>query len=393
MVNTKTLWLGDSSTTPTGYGRIAKETLPLWVKSGHAVGHLGKQCGTGPLQHEGYTILPNWAGEMWNSVQRYITPDLDCISGVMDLHWMNPGVNFLMHLREQKSRTKLMLYFPIDGFPMAGSHMENIKLVDYPIVFSQYAARAMDTLGYKRDETYWYVPHGVNTEVFHPLPPEVRAKVREDNKLSDKFVVGSTNRNNYRKMLPRLMEAFSIFAKDKPDVVFIAHCDPNDAQGYNMGAWVARYGIADKVRFTAPNQPMIGLTDEQLNALYNALDVFATASTGEGFGLPIIEAQSAGVPIIAGDHTAQTELVKGHGWLVPTKDKLPTHEGLDYYTVDADGLAEALEEAYSDFGKRKTFARKSREFAEGYDWKRNIAPMWKTTIDAVCEKEGWEKSK
>jgi glycosyltransferase involved in cell wall biosynthesis len=45
-------------------------------------------------------------------------------------------------------------------------------------------------------------------------------------------------------------------------------------------------------------------------------DVLLLASRSEGFGLPVIEAQSVGTPVIVSDHTAQPELVRDHGQVV-----------------------------------------------------------------------------
>jgi glycosyltransferase involved in cell wall biosynthesis len=45
-------------------------------------------------------------------------------------------------------------------------------------------------------------------------------------------------------------------------------------------------------------------------------DVLLLASRSEGFGLPVIEAQSVGTPVIVTDHCAQPELVRTNGHIV-----------------------------------------------------------------------------
>ena len=41
-----------------------------------------------------------------------------------------------------------------------------------------------------------------------------------------------------------------------------------------------------------------GVSRAELNQIYNLFDVFALPTAGEGFGLPIIEAMAAGVPVV-----------------------------------------------------------------------------------------------
>lgn len=65
----------------------------------------------------------------------------------------------------------------------------------------------------------------------------------------------------------------------------------------------------NKVIFTNPakllNNPY---TSEEMALWYNSLDVLLNASSGEGFGVPIIEAQACGVPVISHEATAMKEL-------------------------------------------------------------------------------------
>jgi glycosyltransferase involved in cell wall biosynthesis len=62
-----------------------------------------------------------------------------------------------------------------------------------------------------------------------------------------------------------------------------------------------------------------------MNEVYNLMDVFYLSTSGEGFGIPIIEAMACEVPVVATDYTTTPELVKennaGYGAkLVGTED-------------------------------------------------------------------------
>jgi glycosyltransferase involved in cell wall biosynthesis len=58
----------------------------------------------------------------------------------------------------------------------------------------------------------------------------------------------------------------------------------------------------------------LGAPAEVMAATYSAMDVLLAPSHGEGFCVPLIEAQACGTPVIATDFSAQPELV-GAGWL------------------------------------------------------------------------------
>src|SRR5690606_17951882 len=89
-------------------------------------------------------------------------------------------------------------------------------------------------------------------------------------------------------------------------------------------------------------------TPAMLNKLYNAADVFILPSAGEGFGVPVIEAQASGCPVIVTDFTAQTELC-GAGWLIgvdPFDDLDYTLQKSEQANVRPSLIVEALKMAY-----------------------------------------------
>jgi phosphatidylinositol alpha-1,6-mannosyltransferase len=62
-------------------------------------------------------------------------------------------------------------------------------------------------------------------------------------------------------------------------------------------------GLKDNVRFTGQ------LVREDLEKEYRASDVFVLPSSGEGFGIVYLEAWQHGLPVIAGNRGAATELI------------------------------------------------------------------------------------
>jgi len=137
------------------------------------------------------------------------------------------------------------------------------------------------------------------------------------------------------------------------------------------------------------------LTDELLVESYNSFDVLLSASMSEGFGLPTLEAMACGVPSIMPDNSANTELVKGHGWLYLTVKNIdgssafvtPTLFDVTYgYEMpDYAAMEIAMIDAYRKTEMVKNFSRLSLETAKKYDWNR-VLPLWDQVLDKVPKK-------
>src|SRR5678815_4986079 len=83
---------------------------------------------------------------------------------------------------------------------------------------------------------------------------------------------------------------------------------------------------------------------------YQAFDVLLSVSMAEGFGLPLIEAQSCGVPVITGDWSAMGENCYA-GWKVAQADSEPwyvTPYGADcqWRLPHIGAIVECLEASY-----------------------------------------------
>jgi glycosyltransferase involved in cell wall biosynthesis len=70
---------------------------------------------------------------------------------------------------------------------------------------------------------------------------------------------------------------------------------------------------------------------------------------GEGFGIPVIEAQACGTPVIVSDFSAQSELVGG-GWRVEGQPYWNEAMGAFLFMPYIGGIVARLEEAYASRG-------------------------------------------
>ena len=118
--------------------------------------------------------------------------------------------------------------------------------------------------------------------------------------------------------------------------------------------------------------------------MYNSLDVYLSNSKGEGFGIPTIEAEAAGIPVIVSNNTAQPELC-GEGWILkdmrPEFDEQSSWEG----AANPDEIVEYLEQAYQEKKSGKLAGRKiaARDKALEYDIGKVMTEHWIPTLKEI----------
>lgn len=181
------------------------------------------------------------------------------------------------------------------------------------------------------------------------------------------------SKKSTKKNIPALIKAFSQFAKNKDDVALYLHMQIRDV-GWNIDELVGRFGINEKAYQTNGFSAMNGVPDEYLNRIYNMFDVMALPTMAEGFGLPILESQSAGTPVLVTDFSACTELVVDRQELIRVKDTLIMGRCIEQAVADTEDLAHKLGIFYSDWKKKesrklKELGSKGREKALEMDWK------------------------
>ena len=230
-----------------------------------------------------------------------------------------------------------------------------------------------------------YCPHGIDTEIFSP--PEDRKALRESMGISeDEFVIGLNGANNdaIRKGHPEQMLAFAKFHSTHPDAVLAMHTGIHQDGGQDLESLAENLGIVDRVRVVDQYRYHAGLIQpSEIADWYGILDVLSSCSFGEGFGLPIIEAQSCGVPVITTNASSMPEL-NPHGISVDGELFLNGVHRAWWVKPDISGIVSAYEDAYD---KRNEVPReKLREFALQYDADVVAEKFMKPAIQELLEK-------
>lgn len=159
-----------------------------------------------------------------------------------------------------------------------------------------------------------------------------------------------------RKNLPRLVAAFGAVAADRPDVALVlAGGDGDDRPSLDAAIDTLPGDISARVL-------LAGYVDASARSwLVHHAHVLAYPSLDEGFGLPLLDAMQAGVPIVASTAGSIPE-VAGDAALYA-----------DPYDVDA--LAAALDRAIVDDGLRRALIQAAPAQLGRFSWSRTAAEL------------------
>jgi glycosyltransferase involved in cell wall biosynthesis len=232
----------------------------------------------------------------------------------------------------------------------------------------------------------WYVPHAVDTNIFKPLD---RTEAREHLKWpQDKFIVGmvAANKGNpSRKAFYEQIAAFAALHHEHPDTMMYLHTDAglNGGDVVNLHKFINRMGlkIGEDVLIADAYMYGLGYPDQFMVDAYNAMDVLTNVSLGEGFGIPILEAQACGTPVIVGDWTSMSELCFA-GWKVLKEEAVPVyHDYFDAFQWQATTAAiyDRMEQAYAAKGDYE-LRNQARRGALPYDADSVTRRYWKPIL-------------
>ncbi|WP_129115507.1 glycosyltransferase family 4 protein [Halegenticoccus tardaugens] len=217
-------------------------------------------------------------------------------------------------------------------------------------VLTPLAVRASDRIvtvsAFARDEIVDRYPRaaGKTVAVHNGLTPPSPDGPTVDGVRSGEFLL-SVGSMNPRKNLRRLVEAYGRYREHAADPASLALVGPTKSvfadASIEPGEGVETLGF---------------VSDEELGWLYHNAAAFVFPSLYEGFGLPILEAMSAGTPVVTADRGAMAEVAGDAACLVD-----PT---------DSDAIADGIERTLCDADARERLARRGRERAAVFTWER-----------------------
>ena len=222
-------------------------------------------------------------------------------------YWEKPWWNKINH----------MIWTTLDSQPILPQAIEAAPKTKNFYSWASFAERDLKAMGHNHVGTL----HGsVDTDDFYRLSNLERKELRKKFNLSDEFIVGFVFRNQLRKSVPNLLEGFKIFKKDCPNAKLLLHthwsegwdiprlieekelnkedilttyycsaCGQYEIRSFSGQEQTCKFCGTEKSLNTT--NVKAGVNEEQLNEIYNLMDVYCHPFTSGGMEIPIFEAK------------------------------------------------------------------------------------------------------
>mgnify|MGYP003111998220 CR=1 FL=1 len=403
MTRKKVLILTDFALAKTGFARSAKALLSyLYKKDKYDLVHLcvGMNEASADLKRTPWKSLgtmPNSQDKMaeinrdpkLSKIAHYGAYYLDEIIqkekpdvfiGAQDIWGLDFAVN-----KHWFDKISSVVWTTLDSLPLLSVAVELAPEIKNYWMWSSFATKEMHRLGHKHVKTV----HGIiDTHNFKKLSPEKKQQLRQQNNIpEDCYVIGYVFRNQLRKSVPNLIEGFKKFRDKNPHIKntkLLLHTsflegwdikalteehkvDWNDILTTHICSKCHKYEVKpfikpnDKCRFCLqPNSVNttgvgFGVSEPELNEIYNLMDVYCHPFTSGGQEIPIQEAKLAELITLVTDYSCGEEMCSPPANSYNLKWSEYREFGTQFIkaSTDSDHIALRLGEIYNMDSKQK----------------------------------------
>jgi glycosyltransferase involved in cell wall biosynthesis len=244
----------------------------------------------------------------------------------------------------------LIWWNPVDGEPLEPDWISSAIEADACFTYTEWGEQVLKEACGNKGNILGAMPLGVNSDVFYPIFNKTGIK-QHFGFRPDVLVTGFVCRNQPRKLIAALIEAFTKFLLNANDHIkskafLYLHTAWPDLS-WNIPQLLKDYGVSGRVLFTyhcrncGACYPTVycdigavcnkcsqaasgtarssdGIAEQDLNLLYNFMDCYCQVATNEGLGIPAIEAIACGVPTFVTDYSGTVDIINKAG-AIPIK--------------------------------------------------------------------------
>jgi glycosyltransferase involved in cell wall biosynthesis len=361
-----------------------------------------------------------FGGYRFNDTALKFRPDI--VWDIRD-HWMSEFVE----------RSPFRKYFQwaimptVDSVPQREQWLATYIDADRVLAYTDWGLRTLQDEGGGLIKTARPAPPAADTDAYDVMDKKLLRKrfgFREDLNI-----IGTVMRNQPRKLYPELIDAFADLLRQlDPDTAkrtFLYLHTTYPDNGWDIPTLIKRAGVSGKVLMTyvcrtcryiapaffsdaratcgacgkrnaMPPSTQVGIDHRMLAEIINLFDVYVQYANCEGFGMPQVEAAACGVPVMAVDYSAMSDVVrKVNGYPIKVLTyKMDFDLGCKRAIPDnADLVAKLLKFFSLSEGQRKEKSHKARQgVLKHYTWDKTTK-VWEDVFDSMPLRdlsETWE---
>lgn len=292
------------------------------------------------------------------------------------------------------SKINSAIWTTLDSLPILPSAIDTAKKVDNYWVWSSFAEKALHELGYGHVKTL----HGaVDPQFFKPLKKEARLALRNRFEIEDdNYVIGFVFRNQLRKSVPNLLEGFKLFKRKNPEAKPKLLLHTHFGEGWSIPRLAKEYEIPSEDILTTyicrhcfqyqikpffgeeqdcpwcgtskaqvTTQVSVGVSEPQLNEIYNMMDVYCHPFTSGGQEIPIQEAKLTELVTLVTDYSCGEEMCQRAAASLPLDWNEYREHGTEFKkaSTDPESIEARLSESFLMGEKeRKELGEKARKW-------------------------------
>lgn len=239
------------------------------------------------------------------------------------------------HHKPWWNKINCAIWTTLDSLPILPQAIEYAPKTKNYYVWASFAEKAMSELGYDHVKT---LRGSLEHNNFIRLSDEDRSKLRDRQGLSDEFIIGFVFRNQLRKSVPNLLEGFKLFKQANPDSKAKLLLHTHWGEGWDINKLISEKGL-DKLDILTTHvcskcntytirpyqgqeqdcgncgskksvnttNTRKGVTEKQLNEIYNLMDLYCHPFTSGGQEIPIQEAKLTELVTLVTDYSCGTD--------------------------------------------------------------------------------------
>jgi len=314
-----------------------------------------------------------------------------------------------------------MIWTPIDSLPLLDKHTEGAQNTENIIVQASFAEKELKKNGFKNTHLF---PVPLDTSNFYKLDDKTKSTLRAKNNINpNDFIIGFVFRNQLRKSVPNLLEGFKVFKEKNPNVsaklLFHTHwnegwdiprllreknidpslvlttyycdkCKQYEIKPFSGQDLDCRFCGSKKSQQTA--QITRGVSEEQLNEIYNLMDVYTHAFTSGGQEIPIQEAKLVELITLVTNYSCGEDYSSEESGGLPLDWTEYREPGTQFIkaSTSAESVASQLEKVYSmPIKDREVIGKKARDFVIDFCSIESVCSKFEKLIDGMSPTE-WD---